>query len=32
MNIEEWEEYRYVESGINAFIVQMEESGLKEIV
>jgi octaprenyl-diphosphate synthase len=32
MNIEEWEEYRYVESGINEFIVQMEDSGLKKIV
>jgi octaprenyl-diphosphate synthase len=32
MNIEEWEEYRYVESGINAFIAQMEDSGLKKIV
>jgi octaprenyl-diphosphate synthase len=31
MNIEEWEEYRYVESGIKTFIDQMEDSGLKEI-
>jgi octaprenyl-diphosphate synthase len=32
MDIEEWEEYRYVEFGINAFITQMKDSGLKEIV
>ncbi|MDD2614123.1 MAG: geranylfarnesyl diphosphate synthase [Methanosarcina sp.] len=32
MNIEEWEEYRYVESGINTFIAQMEESSLKKMV
>ncbi len=32
MNIEEWEEYRYVESGINNFIAQMNESSLKKMV
>jgi len=32
MDIEKWEEYRYVESGINDFIVQMKDSRLKEIV
>jgi octaprenyl-diphosphate synthase len=32
MDIEKWEEYRYVESGINDFIVQMKYSRLKEIV
>jgi len=32
MNIEEWEEYRYVESGINSFIDQMNESSLKKMV
>ena len=32
MNIEEWEEYRYVESGISAFINQMKESSLKKMV
>jgi octaprenyl-diphosphate synthase len=32
MNIEEWEEYRYVEFGINTFIAQMNESGLKKMV
>lgn len=32
MDIEEWEEYRYVESGINAFIAKMDDSGLKKIV
>ena len=32
MNIEEWEEYRYVEFGINTFIAQMEDSGLKKMV
>ena len=32
MNIEEWEEYRYVEFGINTFIAQMEESSLKKMV
>jgi octaprenyl-diphosphate synthase len=32
MNIEEWEEYRYVEFGINTFIAQMEESNLKKMV
>ena len=32
MNIEEWEEYRYVESGINTFIAQMEDSSLKKMV
>ncbi|MGB9930088.1 MAG: polyprenyl synthetase family protein [Methanosarcina sp.] len=32
MNIEEWEEYRYVESGIIAFIAEMEESGLRKMV
>jgi len=32
MNIEEWEEYRYVEFGINTFIAQMKESSLKKMV
>ena len=32
MNIEEWEEYRCVESGISAFIAQMKDSGLKDMV
>lgn len=32
MNIEEWEEYRYVELGINNFIAQMKDSNLKKIV
>jgi len=32
MNIEEWEEYRYVEAGICAFVNGMEESGLKKMV
>ncbi|HWR26231.1 MAG TPA: polyprenyl synthetase family protein [Methanosarcina sp.] len=32
MNIEEWEEYRYVESGIAALVAEMEESGLKKMV
>ncbi len=32
MNIEEWEEYRYVESGINSFIDQMNDSSLKKMV
>jgi octaprenyl-diphosphate synthase len=32
MDIEEWQEYRCVESGINDFIAQMKESRLKEIV
>lgn len=32
MNIEEWEEYRYVEFGINTFIAQMNESSLKKMV
>lgn len=31
MNIEEWEEYRYVEFGITNFIAQMEESSLKKM-
>ncbi|WP_440956652.1 polyprenyl synthetase family protein [Methanosarcina sp. Mfa9] len=32
MNIEEWEEYRYVEAGIEAFITDMEDSRLKKMV
>jgi octaprenyl-diphosphate synthase len=32
MNIEEWEEYRYVQSGINTFISELKDSGLKMIV
>jgi octaprenyl-diphosphate synthase len=32
MNIEEWEEYRYVDLEINNFIAQMKESNLKKIV
>jgi octaprenyl-diphosphate synthase len=32
MNIEEWEEYRYVDLEINTFIAQMKESSLKKIV
>ena len=32
MNIEEWEEYRYVEGGIEAFITDMEDSHLKKMV
>lgn len=32
MNIEEWEEYRYVEYGMNTFIAQMKESSLKKMV
>ena len=32
MNIEEWEEYRYVEAGIFAFVNGMEESGLQKMV
>ena len=32
MNIEEWEEYRYVQFGINTFIAQMEEPSLKKMV
>ncbi|MGB9940772.1 geranylfarnesyl diphosphate synthase [Methanosarcina sp.] len=32
MNIEEWEEYRYVEFGINTFVAQMRESSLKKMV
>jgi len=32
MNIEEWEEYRYVEFGINNFIAQMKDSSLKKMV
>ncbi len=31
MNIEEWEEYRYVESGIKTFIDKMKDSKLKKI-
>lgn len=32
MNIEEWNEYRYVETGIDAFLQDLEESRLKEMV
>jgi len=32
MNIEDWEEYRYVESGISNFVAQIEDSGLKYMV
>ncbi len=32
MIIEEWEEYRYVESGLSTFIAQMADSGLKDMV
>ncbi|AKB24026.1 Geranylfarnesyl diphosphate synthetase [Methanosarcina sp. MTP4] len=32
MDIEEWEEYRYVEAGIEAFITDMEDSRLKKMV
>lgn len=32
MNIEEWEEYRYVEAGIKDSIALIEDSGLKKMV
>ncbi|MCQ1534351.1 polyprenyl synthetase family protein [Methanosarcina sp. KYL-1] len=32
MNIEEWDEYRYVEAGIEAFLKEMEDSRLKKMV
>ena len=32
MNLEEWEEYRYVQSGINTFISELKDSSLKIIV
>lgn len=32
MNIEEWEEHRYVEGGIDAFITDMDDSSLKKMV
>ena len=32
MNLEEWEEYRYVQSGINTFISELKGSNLKIIV
>lgn len=32
MNLEEWNEYRHIESGIEAFLEDMEESHLKKMV